>query len=970
MKMLKSTLNLWKVAAFVPALLLLSQTTFGQTACTLNCPGNLTVNLDPGECGKAINYSVFTSGNCPGIITANFQGQFAPSQIDAYQNDAVGPAGPNNPPFQNNYSTQFNSPTNSTLTLKSADFGFSQGPNLWYFNGVEWIVNVSTPISFNWTYTTNDGPFWDRFVMLVGSAANNFANNNFGNQVGNWQTLSNVNGAFTQTGTVNLNLVAGQRLALAAYTLDGGGGPCTVTISNFQAIGPPPQPVQTSGLPSGSVFPIGTTNNCFLLDYPGTVDDKTCCFTVTVVEFPNAVSTLVCNDLVYFSLDQDCTAPVGADDVLEGGPYGCYNNYVVELDRTAPFGNGPWTTNVAGPGDVGKTYAYRVTDPKTGNKCWGNIKFEDKIAPTLKCRDQIINCNGSPVLEPAPAITGPQYQEQKPNNPIGEPGAPIPDIQTYNFDFSYIPVGTPVLDVNVRIKLTGHTWLPDLDMRVRDPNGNEADIFTLTGCFGQEWPINVKFDDEGTGNLTLCVQLNVNGAPTQCVIAPGVSGPTVLGVAFDGKNAGGIWQVILRDNVGGDDGVTEIVGLEVTVNAPAEAPSDGCGPVTTSYTDVETPGSCATGFEKVITRTWKATDPSGNTTTCNQKISYKLPTLQDMKLPPDYDGVDAPAFSCTSNAYPTPDWIEGQGQQGYPYVFGLPVGCSIGWDYEDLVIDVCDGTYKIRRKWTVIDWCTGVDVEDNQIIKVMDNAGPAIEPVANITISTDPFTCCGITNLPDAIIEDNCSRINNISGYILGFDQYTGNPIGTFPVGGSLVDFPGNNYWDLDTLGAFGSTPCLPVGTHTVVYIAEDDCGNTTSTTFRVTVRDFVPPVAACDEYTVVGIGVDDPYDCYGPAGPQGAPTAQGACEFAGVTWVKASTFDDGSYDNCNNLKFTVRRMAPYSDCINGLNSTKVSLPAAISSPTSQVNSSVLSLSRILSSSTAARWDLLKQLSCALIRLM
>jgi hypothetical protein len=38
-----------------------------------------------------------------------------------------------------------------------------------------------------------------------------------------------------------------------------------------------------------------------------------------------------------------------------------------------------------GPGDVGKTYQVRVTDPATGNKCWGNITIEDKLAPVLDC---------------------------------------------------------------------------------------------------------------------------------------------------------------------------------------------------------------------------------------------------------------------------------------------------------------------------------------------------------------------------------------------------------------------------------------------------------------------------------------------------------------------------------------------------------------------------------------------------------
>jgi hypothetical protein len=283
--------------------------------------------------------------------------------------------------------------------------------------------------------------------------------------------------------------------------------------------------------------------------------------------------------------------------------------------------------------------------------------------------------------------------------------------------------------------------------------------------------------------------------------------------------------------------------------------------------------------------------------------------------PPNYDGVNNPAISCTGS-YPTPDVLEGLGLQGYPYVFDEPDGCTIGWTYDDAVIEVCDGTYKVRRQWVIIDWCTGGSLEVNQIIKVLDDQGPSISCPANLTISTDPFTCCAQYNLPDVIISDNCSRINNISGMIIGIDPFTFDTIGMFPIGGTLTSFPGNNLWNPDTLGAFGVTPCLPEGTHTVVYMAEDDCGNTSTCTFRLTVRDFVPPVAACDEHTTVAIGIDDPYDCYEPAD---------GCDGAGVTWVKATTFDDGSYDNCNNIKMTIRRMpeadGTYSDCIDGLNS-------------------------------------------------
>jgi len=316
--------------------------------------------------------------------------------------------------------------------------------------------------------------------------------------------------------------------------------------------------------------------------------------------------------------------------------------------------------------------------------------------------------------------------------------------------------------------------------------------------------------------------------------------------------------------------------------------------------------------------------------------------LSDVIPPPDYDGIDAPFFLCSDDIpyvnglrNPTPDWIESQGLQGYPWIFGQIDGCSINYEYHDWPIVVCDGTVKYRREWTVIDWCIGDGFIYNQIIKVVDDQGPSISCPANLTVSTDPFQCCATINLPDVIVTDNCSHLSDLSGMIVIRDQYTGTVINMVSIDGSLDDFPGNNWWDLDTLANFGWAPCLPIGTHTVTYVVEDDCGNTSECNFNITVRDLVPPVAACDETTTVAIGIDDPFDCYGPAGPPNSNVdALDACEFAGVTWVKATTFDDGSYDNCNGVKFTIRRMAPYSDCINGLNQVRGFLPCNSTLPT------------------------------------
>jgi SdrD B-like domain/GEVED domain len=347
-----------------------------------------------------------------------------------------------------------------------------------------------------------------------------------------------------------------------------------------------------------------------------------------------------------------------------------------------------------------------------------------------------------------------------------------------------------------------------------------------------------------------------------------------------------------------------------------------CSNYTTSYVDTWHDLACGEGFNgqadlsAYVTRKWQVADQWGNNSVCTQYIYFHRLHVQDVFYPQDAtvscsNGNAEPAI--TGAPYTT---FHGQNWNLWPNT-GF---CEMSVTYIDQRIPVCDGTYKIERTWRVHDWCSPTSPFPPlynpfyyiQIITVMDNQGPAIACPANQTVTTNPFQCCATVDLPDAIITDNCSRVNNIGAMVLPHEYYTGTPLPMVVVDGYLADFPGNNYWNLDTLGKWGYTPCLPLGTHTVTYFAQDDCGNTGTCQFNLTVADFIPPVAACDKTTTVALGFDDPHDCYTP---------DNGCDGAGVTWVKATTFDDGSYDECSLLKFTIRRMAPYSDCINNLSS-------------------------------------------------
>ncbi|MEM1323466.1 MAG: hypothetical protein AAGG75_24580, partial [Bacteroidota bacterium] len=145
--------------------------------------------------------------------------------------------------------------------------------------------------------------------------------------------------------------------------------------------------VQTdnTGLESGDCFEVGMYTLTFEATGPEGITTM-CSKNITIQEFPNAITALACNDNVNISLDETCAAVVGADLILEGGPYGCYDTrYSVSIDKN---GDGLFTEdNLLDATNIGLSYNVQVTDSQTGNSCWGSINVEDKLIPDLECED-------------------------------------------------------------------------------------------------------------------------------------------------------------------------------------------------------------------------------------------------------------------------------------------------------------------------------------------------------------------------------------------------------------------------------------------------------------------------------------------------------------------------------------------------------------------------------------------------------
>ena len=253
---------------------------------------------------------------------------------------------------------------------------------------------------------------------------------------------------------------------------------------------------------------------------------------------------------------------------------------------------------------------------------------------------------------------------------------------------------------------------------------------------------------------------------------------------------------------------------------------------------------------------------------CIQAVVFDdLPTAG----PADLLGVDALAceagFAVDANGNPDPT------------VTGLPTGCNISFTYDDLVVNSagCQGAsnvgcYKVLRRWVILDECTFDKILDTQQIQVVDQIGPIISGVGDVTISTPVDDCVASYFVPEPTLSDNCS---DLDGY-------------TVQASAGTVSF-------LSSIQRFVLTD-LPLGDVTLTYRAEDCCGNVTDAVVNIRVEDQVPPNVSCEVFRNTTLTVN------------------------GTSRILAPAFDDGSNDACSpTLWFKVLR-EDNSDCadLNG----------------------------------------------------
>lgn len=354
------------------------------------------------------------------------------------------------------------------------------------------------------------------------------------------------------------------------------------------------------------------------------------------------------------------------------------------------------------------------------------------------------------------------------------------------------------------------------------------------------------------------------------------------------------------------DGSGNIVDIDPALAAKLDVTGyptilDGCDNVRVYVSDViEENGDCG---EMAILRTFFAEDKYDSvcngspnlSNICTQRITFRMPELDDLILPPNTIELDCTDFSGEDN--PSPEAIaDALDVLAYPAIFSFfdadpatnefdphlinQVFCTIGASYQDLArVNGCGNTYTFLREWTIYDKCDlSSFIDFNQLIKVKDTTPPALElPTVDYDqdgfpdirrFSTAPYDCQAYIIPPDPVtLSDFCSGPPSLAI--------------------TVTDMEGNFIFS----GTQGQLFTVAPGSYNIEYCATDECDNKLCQTMPIIVRDDIEPTLICDDNLIVSLG--------------GGDIANGQ---EGVARVFATNVDEGSNDNCSDITLQIRR--------------------------------------------------------------
>jgi uncharacterized repeat protein (TIGR01451 family) len=539
--------------------------------------------------------------------------------------------------------------------------------------------------------------------------------------------------------------------------------------------------------PSGSTFPVGvTTVTNTATDSSGNVG--TCTFTVTVND--TQPPTITCPvDLTVNADAGNCSAT----GVALGSPTTGDNCGAVTVTNDAPA-QFPLGTNLV---------TWTATD-NSGNTttCQQRVIVRDNQPPTITCPTNVIVSSDAGVCFASGVVLG---------DPTAGDNCGSVTI-TNNAPASY-PVGTNLVTWTAT-DASGNTATCVQSVIVLDTQPPVITCPTnlvLTTDPGQCSRSNVTFTVSATdlcGTVTFIGSVPASGS----TFLVGVTTVTNAATDNSGNTAVCTFTVTVLDSQApsitcpADVIIAADAGTCGATNVALGSPtaSDNCGTVTVTN---DAPAQFSVGTNVV---TWTVTDGSGNTTTCQQRVTVRDTQAPTINCPGNIDVAADPGQCSKSNVTYT---VTASDNCSGVTVVSIPPSGSTFPVGTTVVTNIATDASGNQTVCTFSVNLSAVTVHDTQ--------PPVITCPSDLVLTADPGQCSrsNVTFLVTAT--DNCSVTN-------------------------LVSLPPS-----------GST--FPVGVTTVTNVATDEAGNQSSCTFTVTINDTESPVIVCPTNLVI---TADPGQC------------------------------------------------------------------------------------------------------------
>ena len=547
---------------------------------------------------------------------------------------------------------------------------------------------------------------------------------------------------------------------------------------------------QTTGLPSGSIFPVGVTTNTFVVS-DGNGNTASCSFTVTVTDIQNP--TITCPATVTVGTSpSSCTAVASYTANATDNCPGVTTTFSPASGSTFPLGN---TTVTATATDAAGLTA----------TCTFTVSVVDNVPPVAVCTNFTATLDSSGAICVLPILIG--------NANTDNCGVDTAFVSQCDFDCSNVGANTvtvTVVDnagnsttctsiVTIQDLLPPTALCQGVTVEV-DANGNvtvaaaDIDNFSYDNCDVATTTINNgNFNCSNIGNNTVILTVTDNhGNTSTCsaiVVVQDNIAPTIncnVQGAPNGPNS---------NNLNPEDAVLtndpNVCGAAFTYDNEA---ADNCGnPIVTQTTGLPSGSIFPVG---ITTNTFVVNDGNGNTASCSFTV-----TVTD---------IQNPTITCPATVT----------------VGTSPSSCTAVASYTANATDNCPGVTTTFSPASGSTFPLG-----NTIVTA------TATDAAGLT-ATCTFTVNVVDNVPPVAVCTNFTATLDSSGAICVLPILIGNA-NTDNCG---VDTAFVSQCDFD---------CSNVGVNTVTVTVVDNAGNSTTCTSIVTIQDLLPPTALCQGVTV-----------------------------------------------------------------------------------------------------------------------